>query len=501
MKFWRNVLGWTAGVTAGTAAVMAGWTLQANEAETQKSGYAVIVSEAVSADPEWNAAAEALEKRHGGNFEVRKFVWKEKPSEVTAALSEFQPRYAGFVARPEEAGREFVASVHQMMRRLDEDPYTDAVWGILTGFEASDAVRMTQWKPTVISKAAGGTSIPLEFFDSGIWYDEGKQGHYVVKESGKAPEDRTDGPADSTAKLVEAIDGTQLMVTSGHATEKDWQPGYSYRNGCFRSKNGELFGVPLEGERIPVKSENSKIWLASGNCLIGHISDRDCMALAMIHSAHVDMMVGYTVPTWFGFMGWGIQDYYFEQAGRFTLAEAFFANNQALTHKLDQLVPGLPALMNKDADGSGKIGLPPEMRDVFMTQMKAGMTLRGLMFDRDVVALYGDPAWENALAEREYGWTQTLESKPAEDGKMLWTLTIAPNEDAFKLTNGNGSQRGGRPIFVFLPERVKNVQLLRGTELDPVVADDFILVPQSEALNGTEVQVIQFLAEPQNTAK
>ncbi|MBO5436093.1 MAG: hypothetical protein J6A23_00375, partial [Thermoguttaceae bacterium] len=86
MKFWRNVLGWTAGVTAGTAAVMAGWTLQANEAETQKSGYAVIVSEAVSADPEWNAAAEALEKRHGGNFEVRKFVWKEKPSEVTAAL-------------------------------------------------------------------------------------------------------------------------------------------------------------------------------------------------------------------------------------------------------------------------------------------------------------------------------------------------------------------------------------------------------------------------------
>ncbi len=499
MKFWRNVMGWTAWI----AAVMANCGIQANEIKESKPGYAVIMSEAVSADPEWNAAAEALEKRHGGNFAVRKFVWKEKPSEVTAALSEFQPRYAGFVARPEEAGRDFVVSVHQMMRRLDEDPYTDAIWGILTGFEASDAVRMTQWKPTVISKAAGGTSIPLEFFDSGIWYDEGKQGRYVVKESGKAPEDRTDGPADSTAKLAEAIDGTQLMVTSGHATEKDWQPGYSYRNGCFRSKNGELFGVPLEGERIPVKSEDPKIWLASGNCLIGHISDRDCMALAMIHSAHVDMMVGYTVPTWFGFMGWGIQDYYFEQAGRFTLAEAFFANNQALTHKLDRLVPGLPALMNKAADGSGKIGLPPEMRDAYMTQMKAGMTLRGLMFDRDVVALYGDPAWENALAEREYGWTQTLESKPAEDGKTLWTLTITPKagENSFALVNGNGSQRGGRPIFVFLPERVKNIQLLRGTELDPVAADDFILVPQSEALKGSDVQVIQFLAEPQNTVK
>ncbi|MBQ4144205.1 MAG: hypothetical protein IJD43_12115 [Thermoguttaceae bacterium] len=495
MRSWRNVLGWTAGVAAGTAAVMASWGIQANEMNVPKPGYAVIVSEAVSADPDWNAAADALEKRHGENFEVRKFVWKEDPAEVRAALSEFQPRYAGFVARPEEAGREFVASVHRLMRRLDEDPYTDAIWGILTGFEASDAVRMTQWKPTVISKAAGGTSIPLELFDSGIWYDEGKQSHYVVKESGKAPEDRTDGPADSTAKLVEAIDGTQLMVTSGHATEKDWQPGYSYRNGCFRSKNGELFGVPLEGERIPVKSENSKIWLASGNCLIGHISDRDCMALAMIHSAHVDMMVGYTVPTWFGFMGWGIQDYYFEQAGRFTLAEAFFANNQALTHKLDQLVPGLPALINKAADYSGKIELPAEMREAFKTQMNAGMTLRGLMFDRDVVALYGDPAWENALAEREYGWTQTLESKAAENGKTLWTFTITPNVDAFKLTNGNGSQRGGRPIFVFLPERVKNVEMLRGDELAPVIADDFILVPQSEALNGTESRVIEFLAD------
>ena len=64
MRFWRNVLG----LAAGTAAVLAGWTLQANEAgdpvEEKPAGYAVIVSEAVCADPDWNAAANALEKRH-----------------------------------------------------------------------------------------------------------------------------------------------------------------------------------------------------------------------------------------------------------------------------------------------------------------------------------------------------------------------------------------------------------------------------------------------------
>ena len=44
------------------------------------------------------------------------------------------------------------------------------------------------------------------------------------------------GPDDTTAALAARLnDGlTDLFVTSGHATERDWQIGYGYQNGEFR---------------------------------------------------------------------------------------------------------------------------------------------------------------------------------------------------------------------------------------------------------------------------
>jgi hypothetical protein len=57
-------------------------------------------------------------------------------------------------------------------------------------------------------------------------------------------------------------------------------------------------------------------------------------ALAFLNSAGVYQMVGYTVPTWYGYGGWGMLDYFLEQPGRFTLSEAFFANQQAFIHRL-----------------------------------------------------------------------------------------------------------------------------------------------------------------------
>ncbi len=466
-------------------------TVQAGE---QTAGYAIVFSEATQADSAWFSAAETLEKRYADKFQCRRFVWKENAIETLEALKAFQPRYVCFVAKPEEVGRKFVISVHRMMRKLDDDPFTDAIWGIVTGFNADDALRMVNVDPTSVRRAAGGTSIPLDVFESGVWYDEGRRNHFVEKERGKEPIDRDDGPSDTTRVLAEAIDSAQLVVSSAHATEKDWQLGYSYRNGCFQSQNGEMFGVPTDGEKFSVKSSRSKIWLASGNCLIGHIADMDSMALAMIHSLNVDMMVGYITPTWFGFMGWGILDYYLEQPGRFTLAESFFANNQALTYQLEKLVPGLSAALN-DVDGKEALELVPALSEALKKGMKDhGMFLRGLIFDQNTVALYGDPAWENALAPQDSGWQQSLTSKSCADGKTLWTLTIVPlrGEKSFTLINGNGSQRGGRPIFEFLPKKVSNPVIIQGGEYSPIVTDDFIMLPLNESFGTKESIVIQF---------
>ena len=61
--------------------------------------------------------------------------------DALSALRNSQPRYTCFVAPPEEVTREFVASVHRLTRKLDEDPYTDTIWGILTGYDAENALR------------------------------------------------------------------------------------------------------------------------------------------------------------------------------------------------------------------------------------------------------------------------------------------------------------------------------------------------------------------------
>src|SRR5208283_4728834 len=150
-------------------------------------------------------------------------------------------------------------------------------------------------------------------------------------------------PADTTQAIVDVLNDyrPQLFVTSGHATERDWQIGYAYRNGQFRCDKGQLFGLDTRGRRFLVQSDNAKVFLPVGNCLMGHVDGPDAMALAYMKSASVRQMVGYTVPTWYGYAGWGMLDYFVEQPGRFTLAEAFVANQQALVHRLATYFPGL----------------------------------------------------------------------------------------------------------------------------------------------------------------
>ena len=80
----------------------------------------------------------------------------------------------------------------------------------------------------------------------------------------------------------------------------------------------------------------------------------------------------------------------------------------------------------------------------------------------------------------------------------LYTLTITPNLDgrSFEAINTNGSQRGGRPILHYLPTRVENIEILSGQELQPVIADDFLLIPNHLAKSNQENLQVQFRASP-----
>ncbi len=446
--------------------------------------YLVAVSEGTAADPGWQAVVKKLTSKHDATV----VTWKSAPEETLPGLQKAMPRYTCFVAKPEEATREFVQHVHRLTRRLDDDPYTDTRWSILTGFDAANALAIaSEEKPLTIHKAGSGTELAMDRIESGTWYCELRKGHMVTKAKGGEAEEKT-VPPDTTKALVELINtaAPDLWVTSGHATERDWMIGFRYRNGFWKSKGGRLFGEDTTGATFDVQSPNPKVYLPIGNCLAGHIDGQDAMALAYMKSAAVRQMAGYVLPTWYGYQGWGLLDYFVEQPGRYTLTEAFHANNLALVHRLATGFPGAEKIETVD-----EMGRPPKgVALPAMAKDAAGLgpqDLNGLLFDRDNVALYGDPAWEARMAPGKLNWEQTL----TVDASGLHTLTLKPLAGAATWTpvNKNGAQRGGRPVVEFLPHRIDpaKVKLVSGAELKPVIADDFVLIPLPEKSDGPVV--------------
>ena len=449
------------------------------------SDYAVVVSRKTAEDAGWKEVVAALTEAH--HAEV--IVHDGDVAVTLPALQKQFPRYVCFVEQPEEATREFVASVHRLTRQLNDDPYADCFWGILTGYDANAALRIAKHQePLVIHKTAAATEIALDMCDQGIWYCELDKTRAQKKEPGSAPAalDRT---ADSTKDLAGLFNDyhADLFITSGHASEHDWMIGYRYRNGYFRCADGVVYGLNTKNEKFPIHSENPKVYLPVGNCLMGHIEGQDCMALAYMNSAGVNQMTGYTVETWYGYAGWGMLDYFVEQPGRYTCGEAFAASDAALIHRLATYFPDLL----KIEDGvsyRGPVTLSNEAKAAGLTEQDG----RGLLYDRDVFAFYGDPAWSAKMADHPTAWDQTLSEH---DG--IYSFDIKPNRGAatFDPINTNGAQRGHRPIIQFFPHRLKDIQLTDDVDLKPVITGQFILVPNPGKCDPAKPYHVTFRAK------
>jgi len=446
-----------------------------------------VVSRHTFEDPDWNKVVVTLTAK----YDVATVItWSESVTESLTRLREEHPRYTCFVATPAEAGRQFVADVHCLTRRFDSDPYTDTLWGILTGFDANNARQIaTHNIPLTVSRVSSGTEIALEMCREGLWYDELVQHKKVSRKPGSTVSEEH-GPADTTEALAATLTDqtTDLFVTSGHATERDWQIGFRYRNGHFRSSEGRMSGVTTTGEQFEIRSNNPKVYLPIGNCLMGHIDGPNAMALAWMNNVGVRQMIGYTVLTWYGYGGWGVLDYFVEQPGRYTLTEAFHANHHALVHRLDTYYDNV--VSTEVAPGAGNIPTtaPNDRgRSLHLTPFDS----RGLLWDRDTVAFYGDPAWSARMAPLPCSYGQELMVAGG-----TYTLTITPQRGnrSFEPVNTNGSQRGGRPVIAFLDHRITDVKVIAGSELEPVITDDFILVPNPKNVGFDGTIVVQFNA-------
>lgn len=442
--------------------------------------YTVVCSTRTANDPEWRKVIIALESKHPG---ARRLNWDTKPTEVLPELARRHPRFVCFVSQPGEADLEFVRSVHRLTRKLDSDPFTDCRWGILTGADAANAlVIASEAKPLVIRHTVSGTDLATERLESAQTFSELEAGKRVTKSAGTGAITQT-GPADSSWDIANALEKpeTGLFITSGHATERGWQIGYRYRNGTWKSQGGALFALDLKGGSHAIHSPSPKVYLPVGNCLMGHIDGPDAMALAFMKSAGVRQMAGYTLPTWYGYQGWGLIDYFVEQPGRYSLTDAFFANQAAL---IQRLRTNFPEIVDEQSDSPmGKITRPIRVGDAARSAGLTSQDAEGLLFDRDVVAFYGDPAWDARLADGPLQWKEAWNQDAA--GASL-EITPLAGESSFTPINTNGSQRGGRPIVRFFDHRIDptSVRITAGTDLNPVITDDFLLVPLPVKASG-----------------
>lgn len=373
--------------------------------------YTIVVSSTTNRD--WGEVVEALKKKHPSAILL---TYTNSPSEVQSKLSEIIPRYVAFLAKPEEVSEGFVRELHTLMRNLDDDPYYDAFFGIITGYAQEDAQRMIKEDdPFFVRKALIAFESPslLQSFREGMCFSEGSAGKGWIKKKGsKGVEALSDVPSDVTKLLVETLNSNtvDLFATSGHATEHNWQVAYTLsafggKTGYFIHRNGTLIGRSADGKEWEIHTTNPKIFWPAGNCLIGHIDRRDCMMTSWFHSGGVVQSIGYIVPTWYGYGGWGIGTYFIGSKdakgnrGFYTFAESFLSNCQSLIFDLERHKNGEVTLAERD--------------------------LQGHQYDRDAVAFYGDPAWRAyVLKDGTTDWDYVCELKVDKLGGKRFRISL-----------------------------------------------------------------------------
>jgi len=405
------------------------------------NNYAIVTNASALNDTVWFRVIDSLRsKRNAVILEYDTSLFEAK-----AALAAFDPHWVCFVMRPQDmiayGSEQFVRDASQLTRQLDTDSYGDALWGILTGYNAADAMRIIKTPDSlalhsILLKTAGEW---LQWFETGNYFSETDTRAFWYKNQG-GNTDTLDEPADCTDTLVSILNSNRvdLMVSSGHANVNVWQLHYPNvdSEGWFQSNNGALWGSPSVGAAQPVSTTNPKVYWAPGNCLIGDFADENSMVPAWIHSANAVQICGYTTETAYGEMGWGLERYFEELQDRYSFSESFFASNQAVLFDIDHATPGQDQV--------------------------------GLQYDRDVVALYGDPKMEARVfktAEPMYDQSLTIDS--SNPHQIHLRAAIKLNYDAGYL----------HPVFQPLPISLRSgVVAVDSTNAHTVtVTDDFIM--------------------------
>jgi hypothetical protein len=390
------------------------------------NSYAVVISKAAYADAGWKMVADSLVKKHQSRGKAQLFTWSSAVTDCKTDLAAFRPDYIGYIARPAtECNSAFIVAVSRMSRALDSDPYGDAVWGIITGYEAADALRAISESLTVKTVLAASNNLsyepPLQRFYQGLGMtcDSYTKTDYLFPDkSGKVYTEnkRPEGEQDRIKLVTKWLNAPSVtftiagqgtftgpidcFITGGHGNVNLWQCHYSDpgTEGYMQSSGGKLTGLPYGGGSLPINAVTPKIFWCASNCLMGNPDSKDNNVYAAFHTGHAVQMFGFVNNASGGdeFMAWGVYDRVTKAAGRYTLADGFYLANNDAQFELDH-----------------PTGL---------------MTTSLVKLFMDSTVFYGDPAGDvrfTDLGDSAKSYREELTVAPQADGKALFTYTYA----------------------------------------------------------------------------
>ena len=310
-----------------------------------------------------------------------------------------------------------------------------------------------------------------KWFDRFAWVDDHRMGLWGEKKAKGDSVVTYQLPADKkNNSRVNPVDEMQtfydiyaeydpdLIVTAAHATERNLEMPFSLGN--IKSQSGVLYMDFPGAPRNLTESGKRRVYLPIGNCLIANVNNtKESMAVAWMNSAHAATLVGYVVTTWYGRNGWGGLKYWLTTPGRYTIAEAFYLNQQDMMNQLVQWNPRFTDL-EYPYDASDEFQAGTQLIKDSLG-IEASLDMLGFLHDRDVLAYYGDPKWDVRLQEipEEHDFTVASEIK----GKQcIVTITTQENFNLERMKGDHFKEEHVKdlPFSYFFPERLKNPCLL-----------------------------------------
>lgn len=427
--------------------------------------YAVLISEKTAARDDWRAAAEKFVGRYAGTL----VIWRGNDiSSAREALKKLRPRYVAVVAAPEEIDRVFVAKLHRLSREMNDDVYGDFLWGIVSGADGDVAAsQLAPAEPLVLERAIGTTNFERARFKRAFFITDWAARQFVETRDYESSPKTSAEPSVAMEELFAerwAEIRPQFVITSSHATEFNLEMPFG--EGLIASAGTDFFLVeknrmrefakvlPDEAARqnflrdggfktLP-RSGNPKIWLAAGNCLFGDtLRTPNSMAQTAISAAGVKQLVGYTVPSWFGEIGWKTNEIFFGGHQATSFAQAWFFANQTLLDALPRKLSAIEIpLVATGMEGLDAAALLP----LLAAQKNAGKPLSrenfGRLYDRDTVAFYGDPLFRVRFDE-------------AAPNRAPWRCTVsetAAGTQIFSISSTSGNAQKG-DFCLWFPKR------------------------------------------------